>query len=448
MDWRTDLTEAVDRLAGERVLVIGSLPPAGRDLDLLVRPAAEAALSSGLSGLGFQTSGYRLATFTKGRPAIAELHPVAGWGLPAADLEALFGEALPLPGSAALAAPAPRHVLLICARSLPDQPWGLKETQRARVEAALREDPAAFERAAATAPAWRVSLGLGQLRSLVESGRRPTAIARARARRERDGALRMRSLVPVPQVVRSLLRRRERGLVIALSGLDGSGKSSQARMLADAITAAGRPSTVIWDSLISSPRALRRLAGVLRRGAGLVMRGSAAEPERKSDAAPVAGVPVVDEPSAPERLANLGGLRGGLVSHGWTLILTAALGTRLARATWPRILRGEVVVCDRYLLDAEVELRYFYGDRRFRAQSALLRLLTPAAAAAFLLEVDPALAADRKGEFSSGQNARRAALYAELAARGGADRVDGSRERDEIAEQLATEVWAILSRRG
>ena len=445
-NWRTDLTETVDRLAGEPVLVIGSLPPAGRDLDLLVRPAAESAISAGLSELGFRADGRNFAGFSGGRPAVAELHPAGSWGLPEAVLERLFSDAHPLPGATSLAQPAPHHVLLICARNLPDQPWGLKDTQRARVEAARREDPGAFDRAAAIAPEWRVSKGLKQLRGLIETGQRPGAIARALARRERDGRLRLRSLAPVPPVLRRLLRRRERGFVIALSGLDGSGKSSQAQTLAEALNAAGRPSTVIWDSLLSAPRGMRRLAGVARRGAGLVLRGSAPEPKREPDPPTAAGVPVVDEPEAPERLANLGGWRGTVVSNSWGLILSAALGARLARATWPRILRGEVVVCDRYLLDAAVELRYFYGDRPFRPHHALLELLTPAPAGAFLLEVNPELAAQRKGEFSGAQNVRRAALYAELAERTGVVRVDGSRGRDEIAAGLTAEVWAILDR--
>ena len=139
MDWRTDLTETVDRFAGERVLVIGSLPPAGRDLDLLVRPAAEAAVARGLTELGFHAAGDRFVKFTGGRAAVAELQPAAKWDLPDAEVEQLFDGATPLAGAASLAVPAPHHVLLICARNLPDQPWGLKETQRTRVEAALGE---------------------------------------------------------------------------------------------------------------------------------------------------------------------------------------------------------------------------------------------------------------------------------------------------------------------
>ena len=442
-----NLTGEVDRLAGERVLVIGSLPPAGRDLDLLVRPAAAAALESGLSKLGYGQSAGKLAKFPGGRPAIVELHPVESWGLPEPEVNRLFAEAWQLPGTPSLALPAPHHVLLITARAMPDQPWGLKKTQLARVERALRDDSAAFERAGALAPAWRLKHSLGQLRRLVASGRPPSAVSRARARQERDGKLPLRSLLPVPQPARRLLRKRERGSVVALSGLDGSGKSTQARRLADALSASGQPSSVVWDSLISSPRAIRRIAEALRRGAGIVLRGSTAEPPREA-AAPVAaaGTPVVDEPAAPERLANLGGWRGAVVSHGWAFILTAALGSRLARATWPRILRGEAVVCDRYLLDAAVELRYFYGDRSFRPQLALLRLLTPAPANAFLIDVDPVLAAERKGEFNGDQNARRAALYAENAPRERVTRIDGSGEPDEIADRLMTQVWLDLGR--
>ena len=48
-----DTVELIDRATPEPVLVIGSLPPGGRDLDLLVHPAAERALAEALRANGF-----------------------------------------------------------------------------------------------------------------------------------------------------------------------------------------------------------------------------------------------------------------------------------------------------------------------------------------------------------------------------------------------------------
>jgi hypothetical protein len=48
-----DSVATVDSLIGERAVVFGSLPPAGRDLDLLLRPAAEAAPAGELPEKGF-----------------------------------------------------------------------------------------------------------------------------------------------------------------------------------------------------------------------------------------------------------------------------------------------------------------------------------------------------------------------------------------------------------
>ena len=51
------MAESIDRLVGAPVLVFGSPPPGGRDLDLLARPDEERVLAEWLAGQGFLERG-------------------------------------------------------------------------------------------------------------------------------------------------------------------------------------------------------------------------------------------------------------------------------------------------------------------------------------------------------------------------------------------------------
>jgi thymidylate kinase len=137
-----------------------------------------------------------------------------------------------------------------------------------------------------------------------------------------------------------------RGAVIALSGVDCAGKSTQRNLLMDALGPSGYEPITLWTRAGYTPglkaikRALRTLTG-------------AKQPARRG---------VSEEPSRyPRRRANL-----GHPLQRW-LWLTAALldllwvyGVRIR--LWKA--RGRVVVCDRYLLDCMVDFRVnFAADR-------------------------------------------------------------------------------------
>ena len=77
------VVDTADSLASGPVLVFGSLPPEGRDLDLLVRPAEERALAEGLGREGFVRDGRLFARFRDCSAEVVELVPAADWRLPA-----------------------------------------------------------------------------------------------------------------------------------------------------------------------------------------------------------------------------------------------------------------------------------------------------------------------------------------------------------------------------
>lgn len=171
-----------------------------------------------------------------------------------------------------------------------------------------------------------------------------------------------------------------RGALIALSGVDCAGKTTQREALRRALTAWGSPPLVLWTRAGYTPglEALKRLARRLvlcrpRRARTGVSREPARYPRRAAD------------------------LRHPLKRRLW---LTAALldllwiyGVRLRVARW----LGRTVVCDRYLLDCLVDLRVNFPDDGVerRALTRLLRRLSVRPDAAFCLWLPPEVSLER-----------------------------------------------------
>ena len=415
--------ELVDSLLHAPALVFGSLPPQGRDLDLLVRPAQAEALADGLDAAGFLRSGDEWARFAGCTVESLELAPAASFGLPPGELDTLFEDAVPIEGFRNLVRPAPHHVLLIAARRAV-RDGRLDRKRRARVDAALAEDPSAWEAARRRAAAWGARKALAALERAHATGAPIPSAVRADAIREElanagAAAARLRAW-------RTVAGRGRRGPVISLSGLDGSGKSSQAQALRDALLQLGYDVAVKWTRISYNP-SLDVIAApvkrVLRRGGG---EGGDGGGER----------------AAARALRE----RNPLVRQVWVSIVAAGIGRLQRRATRPHVRRGRAVVCDRYTLDSIVQLRHTYGERRrFGFQIALIRLLSPGPRLAFLLEVPPETALARKAEdYGAEELAAQARLYREVAEELGAIRLDGTRPREELCAEIARAVWERL----
>jgi hypothetical protein len=147
-----DAAGVVDDAAPHSVLVFGSLPGAGRDLDLLVRDEDLDALRSGLDREGFLSQGDEWVRFAAGTVEAVDLAPASTWRLPAAALDELFGAARPIEGFTRLVRPSPAHALLILARLtglgvLPD-----KRRRRRDAALAVRFHAAARRRPSSLAP--------------------------------------------------------------------------------------------------------------------------------------------------------------------------------------------------------------------------------------------------------------------------------------------------------
>jgi len=404
------IAELVDAVVSEPVLVFGSLPPEGRDLDLLVRPAEEKALITSLDRERFVRRGREWARFHACTVDAVELVPAAAWKLSGQELRTLFAEARPIHSYARLVRPAPHHALLILALRLARGDGHLDATRRRRLEEALAEEPEAWEGARGSARAWGAESALAALDRVYRTGERPPR-ARVREWRRR-------------------LTHRRRGRVVSFSGVDGSGKTSQALALVHTLERLGYETVTEWTRLSYNPSLdvvaypVKALVRVVRRWP----RGP--EPSTEPDA----------------DLGKEFRRRSALVSHAWALIVAIANASSQRRATRPHLRRGRIVVCDRYSLDSAVHLRYRYGEaRRFRVQALLVRLLSPRAVCSFFLDVPAQRALARKAEqYDLDQLSGQVRLYREEHERLGIRRLDGERPRDELCAEIAAEVWLAL----
>ena len=172
-----DLPDRIAALAGERVLVAGSLPSPDSDLDLLVRPAATTAIGIGLESEGFEgRSGVWVRFETR---EVVDLTDAAAWRLPAAEVSDLFEQAEPIEPAGIVCRPAPHHVVLILARRAMREGPRLKAARAARLTDELERDPGAFAGARARAAAWGATVAVDALERAHRDG---SAIAAATRR--------------------------------------------------------------------------------------------------------------------------------------------------------------------------------------------------------------------------------------------------------------------------
>jgi hypothetical protein len=171
--------DAVDAAAKHPVLVIGSAPPHGRDLDLVAMPADYMAISRRIEELGHTRRRSSWARFDPDGVSAVDLFSTHELHL-AGEVSQLFEDAVPVPGYRRFVLPAPHVVLLLAARGLVVRRGRLTAKARRRVERALHDDTGAWSRAEDAA----IDLGLkGPLRLLrrtVGSSASPSPIARAR----------------------------------------------------------------------------------------------------------------------------------------------------------------------------------------------------------------------------------------------------------------------------
>jgi len=113
-----EVADLVDRLLQRPALIVGSLPPYGRDLDVLVDDLDAEPLARGLRSAGFTGFGgvWQRGTGYDGRTQEVDVTTATEWDLPAEELHWLRDGAGVLPPWGRLRQPALAAVLLLLAR--------------------------------------------------------------------------------------------------------------------------------------------------------------------------------------------------------------------------------------------------------------------------------------------------------------------------------------------
>jgi len=214
----------------------------------------------------------------------------------------------------------------------------------------------------------------------------------------------------------------QKPLLISLDGIDGCGKSAQAQLLAKALQKTAIRQRIVWSRGGSSTT----LQPLIRLGKTLL-----GQDKRSSS-----------HSTAEKETERTALFNRPLVKALWPWLILLETGVPyLWRVGWP-LLRGEVVVADRYLLSTLMELgaRLDRPDIGQTLPGRLLRLLAPRPTYSFWFDVPWQVALARKGGEESPDFLRRQAeLLPALAARLSATRLDGTQPLDVLSDQIVTE---------
>lgn len=399
------------------VLVTGRRVPAGADLELVVLDEeGDRAVSSALQSLGLGRHGDTWARFHDCTADVATVTRLDRWrgGLPAGEPQRLMLDSTLIPGRERLRALALPDELLTLAMRFARDHRAPPAPIRAQLHRCLVAEPSGWVTAAERAVGWRAEAAVRLARDAYDGAHELTGEGRRQLAAEAGPAL-----VPATGV-------------IALSGLDGAGKSTQAHALAATLWKLGHDASVEWTRLSLDGR-LDRIAAPVKSVLALRSRSRG---QTSTDTA---------EASADHSARQLRG-RSPLVNSVWTSVVAAVNGTSQRRTTLAQLTAGRVVVRDRYVLDSVVQLHSAYGDGQdVTRQARMVERLSPVPLAAFYLQVPPEVAYRRKPEeYSASELAVHAARYEQEADRLGVPRIDADRAPAELAAELAANVWRRL----
>jgi thymidylate kinase len=219
----------------------------------------------------------------------------------------------------------------------------------------------------------------------------PTGAAALRAAAEIESGLGGRLLAPWATgrsaIAPAQLPGGRRSLVVAVSGVDGSGKSTLRAALADSLDRAGLPVSTVW---VRPGMGLGPLTSLAAWGKRLL----------RQDAAP--GLRAMADPEAARPAS-----RRGAVGWMWALLVTGSF----LLGVWRQHLSGRgVVIYDRHLVDALATLDFAYDGVDLRLQRRLVQALLPSADVRLYLDVPAEVSVARKPDDLLGEHAVRRQL--------------------------------------
>jgi len=238
-------------------------------------------------------------------------------------------------------------------------------------------------------------------------------------------------LSSVPRVVRA--RARPNQVRIAFSGIDGSGKSTQVTRLVENLGRVGIPAHPTWTRIGSgASRPVTVLAAAAQRALPSRTHSFQATRIAAGRGGPPRGAPPMTR-------------RGVL---GWLWALTVTLDYLCRARAGQRRARGAVLVLDRALPDALVELREDYGlTLRLAFQRRLLERMTAPAHRTFYLRLEGAAAKARKDDdFTAAELDAQTLRYGKLfAGDPGVVELDAEAGPDQLALEILRAVAAGIT---
>lgn len=433
MSTGVEIARAIDAVVTERVLVVGSPPPAGRDLDLLVGASQFEAIARCLRAEGF----------LRWRDSCARLDGACTYGVEVARVEDWFAgsyadvllqDAERIPGLDHLVRPGPATVLLIAARGIVVHHGGLTEKSRTRIQRALDRDPQAW--AAADQRARQLGLGgaVRLLRQAYEAERPlslPARVAGLAGLWAAEGDLRAKG-----RVFAAAIPRRLRPAIVSFSGLDGSGKSTQIAVFRETLDRLGISCDVQCAGFATAWR-LRPAFALLDR---LTSRAG------RHRAFPRGGRPRLREARPGEGLDPF-------LPVGWNdprrqQLWVGVVAVVNAVKQWTYVLKprrgAQVLIFDRFSPDSAVKLDFFYKSERnieVGWQRALFNRISPKPDAGFFVAVPSEVAYARAGEWQPDQLATMASLYEQQVVPYRLVRLDGTEPVEHLAHRVAVAAW-------
>lgn len=221
--------------------------------------------------------------------------------------------------------------------------------------------------------------------------------------------------------------RGKRGVLICFIGVDGSGKTTQAKALHESLARTGIKTRYVWIRF--EPKLIKPLVAMAK---GLFFRG-------KDVFSDYAGY--------VKTKRNLSQNTVLLTTYQYLLLLDYFL--QIFQRVKVPLMRGEVIVCDRYIHDTVADLAVDYGYSDEETQKLLrsyLRLF-PNPDLVFLLDLPEQLAYQRKGDVPSiDYLAQRRKIYLNMGKEYNVVALDATKGLIELKDIVKSSVFEYLGK--